>query len=101
MAELNQRVAVPKRMVKEGLIRIIECIFARFSEHAELVKLFFQYNSDTDWANIFTNIYNSFPEMMMIRAFRNLDGNSAKLLSSYLTGGDCSEYTGQRQSILM
>ncbi len=146
MAELNQRVAVTKRMVKEGLMRLlkkkplekinitelcqeaginrttfyryyelprdvltemqneffeetfkhfhkpwttddIERFFVCLSEHAELVKLFFQYNSDTDWTNIFTNIYNSFPEMMMTKAFRNLDGNSAKLLSAYLAGG--------------
>jgi len=146
MTELNQRVAVTKRMVKEGLIRMlekkplekinitelcqeaginrttfyryyelprdvltemqseffeetfkpfhkpltasdIERLFVCLSEHAELVKLFFQYNSDTDWANIFTNIYNNFPEMMMTKAFRNLDKNSVKLLSTYLAGG--------------
>jgi len=145
MPESNQRVAVTKRMVKEGLIRMlekkplekvnitelcqeaginrttfyryyelprdvlaemqseffeetfkhfhrpliasdIERLFVCLSEHAELVKLFFQYNSDTDWANIFSNIYNSFPEIMT-KAFRNLDGNSAKLLSTYLAGG--------------
>ncbi len=146
MTELNQRVAVTKRMVKEGLIRMlekkplekinitelcqeaginrttfyryyelprdvltemqseffeetfehfhkpwtasdIEHLFLCLSEHAELVKLFFQYNSDTDWASFFTSIYNSFPEMMRIKAFRNLDANSAKLLSTYLAGG--------------
>jgi len=146
MTKLNQRVAITKRMVKEGLIRMlkkkplekvnitelceeaginrttfyryyelprdvltemqdefleetfehlhkplmvsdIERLFVCLSEHAELVKLFFQYNSDTDWAKIFTNIYNSFPEMMMTKAFRNLDGNGAKLLSAYLAGG--------------
>ncbi len=146
MKELNQRVAVTKRMVKEGLMRMlgkkslekinitelcqeaginrttfyryyelprdvltemqseffeetfkhfhkpwtvsdIERLFVCLSEHAELVKLFFQYNSDTDWASIFTNIYNSFPEMMMTKAFRNLNENSAKLLSAYLAGG--------------
>lgn len=146
MTKLNQRIIVTKRMVKEGLIRIlkkkplekvnitelcqeaginrttfyryyelprdvltemqseffeetfehfhkplmasdIERLFVCLYEHAELVKLFFKYNSDTDWANIFTNIYNSFPEMMMTKAFRNLDGNSAKLLSTYLAGG--------------
>ncbi len=146
MTEFNQRVAVTKRMVKEGLRRMLEkkplekititelCqeaginrttfyryyqlprdiltemqkeffaetfeqfhkpltasdverLFVCLSEHAELVKLFFQYNSDTDWASIFTNIYNSFPEMMRIKAFRNLDENSSKLLSTYLSGG--------------
>ncbi len=146
MTELNQRVAVTKRMVKEGLVQLlekksldkinitelcqeaginrttfyryyelpkdvltemqneffeetfeqfhkpwtvndIEHFFVCLSEQAELVKLFFQYNSDTDWAGIFTNIYNSFREMMMIKAFRNLDENSAKLLSTYLAGG--------------
>ncbi len=146
MTELNQRVAVTKRMVKEGLMRIldkkplekvnitelcqeaginrttfyryyesprdvltemrnaffeetfehfqkpltvsgIERIFVRLSEHAKLVKLFFQYNSDTDWTNFFTQIYNSFPERKMMKAFQDLDENSAKLLTAYLAGG--------------
>lgn len=146
MAEINQRVAVTKRMVKEGLVRMLEkkplekvnitelCqeaginrttfyryyelprdvltemqneffeetfehfqkpltvngikhLFVCLSEHAELVKLFFRYNSDMDWTNIFTQIYYSFPEMKMTKAFQNLDENSAKLLSTYLAGG--------------
>ncbi len=146
MAELNQRIAVTKRMVKEGLMRMmkkkplekinitelcqeagvnrttfyryyelprdvltemqseffeetfehfqkpltasdIERFFVCLSERAELVRLFFQYNSDTDWTNIFAQIYNSFPEKNMMKAFQNLDENSAKLLSSYLAGG--------------
>ncbi len=146
MAEINQRVAVTKRMVKEGLMRMlekkplekinitelcqesginrttfyryyelprdvltemqseffeetfehfqkpleasdIEHFFVCLYERAELVKLFFRYNSDTDWTNIFTQIYYSFPEMRMTKAFRNLDENSAKLLSTYLAGG--------------
>lgn len=146
MAELNQRVAVTKRMLKEGLIRLlkekpldkvnitelcqeaginrttfyryyelpkdvltemqsdffhetfehfkkpltisdVERFFVCLYEHAELVKLFFQYNSDTDWADIFTNIYNSFPEKQMTKAFQNMDEISAKLLSAYLAGG--------------
>ncbi len=146
MAKLNQRVAVTKRMVQEGLIRMLgkkplekinitelcqeaginrttfyryyelpkdvltemqseffEETFAHFhkpltagdverfficlSDHAELVRLFFQYNSETDWANIFTRIYNSVPGLKMAKAFHNLDENSAKLLSSYLAGG--------------
>lgn len=65
----------------------IERLFVCLSERTELVKLFFQYNSDTDWTSIFTSIYNVFPENMRIKAFRNLDANSAKLLSSYLAGG--------------
>ncbi len=146
MAESNQRVAVTKRMVKEGLMRLlekkslekinitelckeaginrttfyryyelprdvltemqreffeetfehfqkplavsdIEHLFVCLYEHAELVKLFFQYNSDTDWTNIFAQIYNSFQERRMIKAFQNLDENSARLLSTYLSGG--------------
>lgn len=146
MAESNQRVAVTKRMVKEGLMRLlkkkplekinitelcqeaginrttfyryyelprdvltemqneffeetfahfqkpltvsdIEHMFVCLSEHAEMVKLFFRYNSHTDWTNIFTQIYNSFPGKKMMKAFQNLDENSAKLLSSYLAGG--------------
>ncbi len=146
MTELNQRVAVTKRMVKEGLMRLlrkkslekinitelcqeaginrttfyryyelprdvltemqneffeetfecfqrpltvsdIERLFVCLSEHCELAKLFFQYNSDTDWANIFTRIYTNFPGLKMTKAFQNLDENSAKLLSAYLSGG--------------
>ncbi len=146
MEKLNQRVAVTKRMVKEGLLRMlakkplekinitelcqeaginrttfyryyelprdvltemqreffeetfenfqkpltvsdIERFFVCLSENAALVKLFLQYNSDTDWTNIFTQIYNSVPGLKTAKAFRNLDENSAKLLSSYLAGG--------------
>ncbi len=146
MTESNQRVTVTKRMVKEGLVRMlekkplekinitelcqeaginrttfyryyklprdvltemqreffeetfdhfqrpltvsdIEHLFVCLFKHAELVKLFFRYNSDTDWTNIFTQIYYSFPEMRMTKAFQNLDENSAKLLSTYLAGG--------------
>lgn len=146
MAKLNQRVAVTKRMLKEGLIRLltektldkvtitdlcqeaginrttfyryyevprdvlmemqneffketigqfhkplavndVERLFVCLSEHTELVKIFLQYNSNTDWTNIFTQIYNSFPEKNMLKAFQNLDENSAKLLSTYLAGG--------------
>lgn len=146
MAESNQRVAVTKRMVKEGLMRLlakkplekinitelckeaginrttfyryyelprdvlaemkrdffeeafahfqkpltaddIKRLFVRLSEHAELVKLFFQYSSDTDWAHIFNQISTSFPGLKMTKAFQNLDVDSAKLLSAYLAGG--------------
>ncbi len=142
----NQRVAVTKRMVQEGLMRLLEkkplekvnitelCqeaginrttfyryyemprdvlaemkrdffeetfehfqkpltvddmkhLFVRLSEHTDLVKLFFQYNSDTDWTNIFSQIYTSFPGLKMTKAFQNLDENSAKLLFTYLAGG--------------
>ncbi len=146
MAEVNQRVAVTKRMVKEGLMRLlekkslekinitelcqeaginrttfyryyelprdvltemqneffeetlgrfqkpltvsdIERLFVCLSEHAELVKLFFQYNSDEDWANIFFQIYSNSPGLRTAKAFRDLDEDSAKLLSTYLAGG--------------
>ncbi len=146
MAELNQRIAVTKRMLKEALIRLLtgktldkititelcqeaginrttfyryyevprdvlmemqseffEETFAHFQktltvndveyffvclyEHAELVKLFFKYNSDTDWSNIFSHIYNYFPKKIMKKTFQNIDDNSVKLLSTYLTGG--------------
>ncbi len=146
MAEFNQRVAVTKRMVKEGLMRLlekkplekvnitelcqeaginrttfyryyelprdvltemqndffeetfahfqkpltvsdIERLFVCLSEHSELVKRFFQYNSDTDWANFFTRVYTGFPGLKMTKAFQDLDENSAKLLSAYLAGG--------------
>ncbi len=65
----------------------IERFFVCLSEHAELVKLFFQYNSVTDWTNIFTQIYNSFPGKKMMRVFQSLDENSANLLATYLAGG--------------
>ncbi len=146
MTESNQRVAVTKRMVKEGLMRLlekkplekinitelcqeaginrttfyryyelprdvltemqneffedtlehfqnpltasdIERLFACLSEHAALVKLFFRYNSDEDWTNIFAQIYHSFPKKNMLRVFQNLDENSAELLHTYLAGG--------------
>ncbi len=146
MAEFNQRVAVTKRMVKEGMMRLlekkplekinitelcqeaginrttfyryyelprdvltemqneffeetfahfqkpltagdIERLFVCLSEHSELVKHFFQYNSDTDWANFFTRVYTNFPGLKMTKAFQNLDENSARLLSAYLAGG--------------
>ncbi len=62
-------------------------LFACFSEHTEPVRLFFQYNSDTDWTNISTQFYTNFPGLRMAKAFQNLDENSAKLLSAYLSGG--------------
>jgi len=64
----------------------IEQFFAYLYEHSELVKFFFQYNSDAVWANLFTRIYSNFPDKMP-KAFRNIDENSAKLLSTYLAGG--------------
>ncbi len=146
MVGSNQRVAVTKRMVQEGLMRLlekkplekinitelcqeaginrttfyryfelprdvltemqnaffedtlehfqnpltardIERFFACLSEHAALVKLFFRYNSDADWMNIFARIYHSFPEKKMLKAFQNLDEDRAELLSTYLAGG--------------
>lgn len=147
MAEINQRVLVTKRMIKEGLVRLLEkkplekisitelcheagvnrttfyryyelpkdilaemqrdffnetfahfqkplteCDIERFFvclyEHSELVKLFFKYSSlDMDWANIFSEIYKSFPGLRSMKAFRDLDDNSIKLLSTYLAGG--------------
>ncbi len=146
MVGSNQRIAVTKRMVQEGLMRLlekkplekinitelcqeaginrttfyryyelprdvltemqkeffedtlehfqnpltvndIERLFACLSEHAALVRLFFQYNSDSDWMNIFAQTYNSFPEKKMLKAFQNLDEDSVELLSTYLAGG--------------
>ncbi len=37
--------------------------------------------------NIFSQTYNSFPGKKMMKAFQNLDENSAVLLSTYLAGG--------------
>ncbi len=146
MVESNQRVVVTKRMLKEGLMRLlkdkpldkisitelcreaginrttfyrhyewprdvltemqneffeetlehfqnpltvsdVERLFVCLSENAELVKSFFQYNSDADWMNIFSQIYSSFPRKRMMKAFQNLDENSAELLHAYLSGG--------------
>lgn len=144
--EQNQRVAVTKRMLQEGLMRLlavkpldkvsitelcreaginrttfyryyefpkdillemqsdffeesfghfqcpltakdVEPFFMRLSENTQLVKYFFQYNSDTDWIQIFCKVYQSFPEKNMTKAFQDLDENRAKLLSTYLAGG--------------
>ncbi len=146
MAVSNQRVAVTKRMLKEGLVRLlahkpldkvnitelcqeaginrstfyryyelphdilmemqneffeetlghfqktltasdVERFFVCLYEHSELVKLFFKYNLDADWAEFFAHIYSYFPEKMMTKAFQNIDENKAKLLSAYLAGG--------------
>ncbi len=146
MAETNQRVTVTKRMVREGLMRLlekkplekinitelcqeaginrttfyryyelprdvltemqnafleetlehfqmpltvddIERFFMCLSEHAALVKLFFQYNSDADWMNIFTQIYNSSPGKRVLKAYQNINEIHAELLHSYLAGG--------------
>lgn len=146
MVEINQRVAVTKRMLREGLIRLldtkpldkvnitelcqesginrttfyryyeypkdillemqsefieesfgrlqrpltandVELFFLRISEQTDLVKLFFQYNSETDWTRLFTQIYNSFTEKNTTKAFQEMDENSAKLISAYLSGG--------------
>jgi len=65
----------------------IERLFVCLSEHAALVKLFFQYNSDEDWANIFFRVYNSFPGRKKLKAFQDLDEDHAKLLYIYLSGG--------------
>lgn len=65
----------------------IEHFFCRLSEQAPLVKLFFRYNSDTDWTRIFEQIYHSFCEKNITKVFQNMDENSAKLLSTYLAGG--------------
>jgi len=65
----------------------VERLFVCLSEHAALVKLFFQYNSDADWTNIFAQIYHNFPEKKMLKVFRNLDENSAELLTTFLAGG--------------
>ncbi len=146
MTESNQRITVTKRMLKEGLIRLlkekpldkisitelcreaginrttfyrhyelpkdvlmemqsdyfedsfkhlqkpmatndIEQFFVYLREHSELVKLFLQYNSDADWAEFFTRMFSIFPDDLKPKAFRNIDENSAKLLSTYLAGG--------------
>lgn len=149
MEKSNQRVAVTKRMVKEGLMRLlerkslekinitelcqeaginrttfyryyelprdvltemqdeffkdtlkyfqdpltendIERFFVCLSENAALVRLFFQYNSDEDWMNFFSRIYNSFPgRRKRLKAFCNLDESRAELLHIYLAGGAC------------
>jgi len=146
MAEVNQRVAVTKKMLQEGLVRLlgrkpldkvtitelcreaginrstfyryyelprdilmemqrdffeetlghfqkaltasdVEHFFVCLYERSELVKLFFKYNTDTDWSEIFAHIYSYFPQKMMTKAFQNTNENSAKLLSAYLAGG--------------
>jgi len=75
----------------------VEHFFVCLHERSELVKLFFQYNSDTDWADIFYQIYSHFPEKVMTKVFQNIDEDSAKLLSAYLAGG---AYSLARQWIM-
>ncbi len=146
MTESNQRVVITKRMLKEGLMRLlkeksldkisitelcreaginrttfyrhyewprdvltemqndffaetfdhfqkpmtahdVERLFACLADHAELVTAFFRYNSDTDWMQLFTRIYTSFPVRQMVKAFQNIDEVQAELLSTYLAGG--------------
>jgi len=146
MVESNQRVVVTKRMLKEGLMRLlkdkpldkisitelcreaginrttfyrhyewprdvltemqndffaetfdyfqkpmtagdVERFFTCLAEHVELVKLFFQYNSNTDWTQLFTRIYTSFRTKQMAKVFQNIDEIHAELLSAYLAGG--------------
>ncbi len=146
MTESNQRVVITKRMLKEGLMRLlkekpldkisitelcreaginrttfyrhyewprdvltemqkdflaetfdhfqkpmttheVEHLFACLADHAELVKAFFRYNSDTDWMQLFTRIYTNFPARQMMKAFQNIDEVQAELLSTYLAGG--------------
>lgn len=146
MVESNQRVTVTKRMLKEGLMRLLkdkpldkisitelcreaeinrttfyrhyewprdvltemqtdflaetldhfqkpmtagdtERFFICLADHAELVKLFFQYNSDTDWMALFTRIYTNFPAKQMMKVLQNIDEIHAELLFTYLAGG--------------
>jgi len=146
MAKANQRVAVTKRMLKEGLIRLlknksldkisitelcreaginrttfyrhyewprdiltemqndflaeafdhfhkpmtvddVERLFICLADHKELAKLFFRYNSDTDWMQLFNQIYTCFPAKQMMKAFQNINEIHAELLVTYLAGG--------------
>ncbi len=146
MMESNQRVVITKRMLKEGMMRLlqekpldkisitelcreaginrttfyrhyewprdvlaemqndffaeafnhfqkpvtandVERLFSCLAQHKELVKTFFRYNSDTDWMQLFTRTYTSFPAGQMMKAFRNIDEVQAELLSTYLAGG--------------
>ncbi len=65
----------------------VERLFACLADHAELVKAFFRYNSDTDWMQLFTRIYTNVPARQMMKAFQNIDEVQAELLSTYLSGG--------------
>jgi len=146
MGESNQRVLITKRMLKEGLMRLlndkpldkisitelcresginrttfyrhyewprdvltemqndfiaetfnhfqkpmtvsdVERFFMCLADHVDLVKLFFLYNSYTDWMRLFAWIYTSFPAMQMAKVFHDFDELHAELLSSYLAGG--------------
>jgi len=64
-----------------------EYFFTCLADHAELVKLFFQYNSYTDWVRLLTWLYTSSPAKQMARAFRDMDEPHAELLFAYLAGG--------------
>ncbi len=65
----------------------VERLFICLADHIELVKLFFRYNSDTDWMQLFTQIYTCFPAKQMMKVFQNINEIHAELLSTYLAGG--------------
>ncbi len=67
----------------------IELFFSYLSDHTELVKLFFKYNtnSEADLSKVFAQIISGLPENLMPEIFRNIDENRSKLLLSYLSGG--------------
>ncbi len=65
----------------------VERLFICLADNIELVKLFFQYNSVTDWMQLFTWTYTCFPAMQMSKAFQNINEIYAELLSTFLAGG--------------
>ncbi|MCM1236606.1 MAG: hypothetical protein NC489_41545, partial [Ruminococcus flavefaciens] len=65
----------------------VERFFLRLSEQSELSKLLFQHTPEADWLRIFNHIYQNISDKTTAKVFQNPDGNNARLLSAYLSGG--------------
>lgn len=64
--------------------KVIERCYAYFWEHADLVKIFMQYNLDANISKIFDILYQN---MRNAKAFRFLDTEDSQLLYAFLAGG--------------
>lgn len=143
MKETNQRIALTKRLLKEGLLRLlqkkpldkinitelckesginratfyrhyelpqdiltemqtdfisemletfnkpytekdVEDIFTYLYENADLIKIFIQYNYDTDLFQIFNSLYQNIIET---KALKILDTENSQLIYTFLAGG--------------
>lgn len=63
---------------------VVERCYAYFWEHADLVKIFMQYNLDANISKIFDILYQN---MRNAKAFHFLDTEDSQLLYAFLAGG--------------